>query len=58
MNEETEAILKILNLNTDSIEITKTTRGYTYSVKGYGKDFELILIKIEGIIKQLEEKYG
>lgn len=55
---EMEAILKVLNLNTDSIEITKTTRGYTYSVKGYGKDFEVILKRIEGTIRKLEEKYG
>ena len=46
-------ILEIIHDNANSIEISKTTKGYTYSVKGYGNDFNEILKRIEQIIERL-----
>jgi hypothetical protein len=49
---------EILNLNPNSIEISRTSKGtYSYSVKGYGGDFHKIMEKLQEIIKELEEKY-
>ena len=50
-------ILEIIHDNANSIEISKTTKGYTYSVKGYGNDFNEILKRIEQIIERLEKNY-
>jgi hypothetical protein len=50
-------ITEIVNQNPNSIEINKTTRGYTYSVKGYGNDFKEILKRLHEIIQELEQNF-
>ena len=55
---EENKILEVLNLNSDSIEITKNAKGtYQYSVKRYGTDFKAMLTQIETIIKEIETKF-
>jgi hypothetical protein len=51
-------ITEIVNLNPNSIEISRTSKGlYSYSVKGYGNDFNEILKRLEEIIERLEKNY-
>jgi len=55
---EENKILEVLNLNSDSIEITKNAKGtYQYSVKKYGKNFDQMLTEIEAIIGVIETKF-
>jgi hypothetical protein len=57
MSEE-KSMLEVLNLNSDSIEVTKNAKGtYQYSVKKYGKDFHVILSEIKEIIKEIESSF-
>jgi hypothetical protein len=55
---EEKSMLEVLNLNSDSIEITKNAKGtYQYSVKKYGKNFDQMLTEIEAIIGVIETKF-
>jgi len=55
---EEKNITEIVNLNPNSIEISRTSKGlYSYSVKGYGGDFHKIMEKLQEIIKELEQNY-
>ena len=55
---EEKSMLEVLNLNSDSIEITKNAKGtYQYSVKKYGKNFDQMLTEIEAIIGIIETKF-
>jgi len=54
---EENKLIEILNLNSDSIEVTKTTRGYTFSVKKYSKDLNTALKEIGPIIEELKRKF-
>lgn len=45
----------IRQMSDSSVEINKTSRGYTYSVKAYGKDVEEIKEKLDKL-KEYAEK--
>jgi uncharacterized protein YoxC len=50
-------IMEILHDNANSIEVNKTTKGFTWSVKCYGNEFENIMRKVEEIVQELKNKY-
>ena len=50
-------IMEILHDNANSIEVNKTTKGFTWSVKCYGNDFNNILKKVEEMVQELQKKY-
>jgi len=49
---ETPVINRIMS--DSSIEITKNSRGFTYSVKAYGQDVVDIATKVEDLKRQAE----
>jgi hypothetical protein len=45
----------VVNINENSIELNKTTKGYTYSVKCYGDDLDIILERVKNIKVKLDK---
>jgi len=44
-------------INPNSVEINRTTRGVTWSVKSYGSNLMEITDKVVEVCEKLEEKY-
>ena len=56
--EENKNIMEVLNLNADSIEITKNAKGtWQFSVKKYGPDYNKMLTDIKAIITEIEKSF-
>jgi len=60
MEEAIEKVTRIVSDKQNSIEVSKLSKGYTWSVKIYFNpgDMEDTLNKIKAIEKELKETYG
>jgi len=56
MNSITPSVTRVMN--DSSLEISKNSRGFTYSIKAYGQDNEVIAEKARDLKQKAEELIG
>jgi len=60
LQSESEKVTKVVQENRQpiTVELNKTTRGYTWSIKVAAEDLNQALFLIDTINRELQEKYG